>query len=633
MGPSRASQAGTTMQRRTYRSSRWPGVAAAVLLAAGTPGCGSKQATGPEPEVALASSPEAQARFRVLREQWVSSPLDARPALMRALTDFVQRYPTDPRGRWARLYLAWINVQRNELDVAERWLALAEPGAAGAASDLSGVISAALVLARGEPEVAYRELLALSGRLIDTDDRLLCLDQLVLAALADHRWQEAVLHMLELSAQAARRHRERMWRTLEPRLASIPLRELEASLPRVSTHAILSPSVQPAERRAAVDWMRRSMLELLSRSAIDAQDVALAQRLVAAPQGASGDDAEKSQLLLLATRGTLQKVVSGRSLGLALELADPAQSQRSIDVAAGIALTLDLAAPARDREPIVLCTRQVEGGKMADALARLSGDGARLVVAGLDPAGARAAADFAEQSGLPVLLLHEPSASARPLPPNAFVLGADSARANDILHATLEQRFRGVLRVGSNDAPCPQGDADSAALLERASGGGRRPRLEFDADPSCARGLLMHLSGAAQPLVLGFGLDASGVAWDRPLADELWAVGAGRLPLFEAPRDELESLWMSRKGRPPSWYEGLGHDAAALAAAVLGPAPPAPIRDAERVLEAYRAVIEQLVSVRSPGLWTSDSDRFDAGRRLPRELRAVRLTAAEDGTR
>jgi hypothetical protein len=618
------------MQGFNQRHQRWPRFALAATLVAAELHCGSGQATGPEPEVALSSSPEAQARFRVLREQWVSSPLDARPALERALTDFVQRYPTDPRGRWARLYLAWINVQRGELDVAERWLKLAEPGSAGAANDLSGVVSAALDLAHGRPEKAYRELGALSGRLIDADDRLLCLDQLVLAALAGGRYREAVLHMLELSAQAARRHRERMWRTLEPRLASIPLRELEASLPSVSTDKIQNPSVQPAERRAAVDWMRRTMLELLSRSAIDEQDVALAQRLVAAPQVASGDGTEKSALLLLATRGTLEKTVSGRTLGLALELGDPAESQRSIDVAAGIALTLDLSSPVRDAEPVLLSTRQVEGGRVADALARLSGDGCRLVVAGFDPDGARAAADFAAQSGLPVLLLHEPSGSAATLPANAFVLGSDPARASDVLHAALEQRFRGVLRVGSSEAPCPSADTDGAALIDRAGGAGRRPRLEFDADASCARSVLMQLSGAPRPHVLGFGLGALGVAWDNPPADELWAVGAGRLPQFEGSSDPLEKLWLSRKGRPPSWYEGLGHDAAAIAAAVLGPAPPSPVRDAEGVRAAYRAVSERLASVQVPALWTSERDRFDASRRLSRQFRAVRLTTPRD---
>jgi hypothetical protein len=604
-----------------------------ILLGLSLLHCGSGQHTGPEPEVALASNAAAQARFRALRQQWVSSPLDARVALEQSLTDFVQRYPTDAQGRWVRIYLAWISLQRNALDDAERWLALADPGSAGAASDLSGVVRAALELSKGRAAPAYRSLLALSGRLIDADDRLLCLDQLVLAALADGRYQAAVLHMLELSAQAARRHRERLWRTLEPRLASIPLPELEASLPSLTPDKIQNPSVQPAERRAAVDWMRRTLHDLLSRSAIDEQDVALAQRLVASPRSAEAEDekggdptSSPSELLLLATRGTLEKTVSGRTLGLAIDLADPARSQRSIDVAAGIAMTLDLSAPAKDSGAIVLSTRPIEKGNLSDALARLTGDGASLLVAGLDPDSARAAANFAEQSGAPVLLLHEPAGSTA-LPPSAFVLGAHEAEANDVLFAALEQRFRGVVRVGTGGLGCPSSDDEVDALRARASTGGRRPRLQFDGDASCARSVLMHLSGGERPLALGFGLDALGVAWETPAADEIWGVGAGRLPRFEGARDALAARWFTDKGRAPTWYEGLGHDAARIAALALGPAPADAVRDAERVRAVYGEVGQRLATQRWPELWTSESDRFDAKRRLPRGFRAERIAA------
>jgi hypothetical protein len=386
--------------------------------------------------------------------------------------------------------------------------------------------------------------------------------------------------------------------------------------------------VLPAERRAAVDWMRRTLLELLSRSAIDEQDVALAQRLVASPQGSSGTGTDKSELLLLATRGTLEKTISGRTLGLALELGDAQASQRSIDVAAGIALTLDLAAPMRDDDPVLLTTRQVEDGDMGDALARLSGDGASLLVAGFDPSGARQAADFAAQSGIPVLLLHEPSGSEVALAANVYVLGADSTKANDVLNGALEQRFRGVLRIGPDGHPCPSGDAETSTLLERAAGPGRRARLEFDTDASCARGVLMHLSGATRPLALGFGLDALAVAWESPAADEVWAVGAGRLPRFEGARDALTEKWLARKGRPPTWSEGLGHDAALIASAAIGPSPERSLRDTDQVRARYREVGQRLASERLTGLWTSDADRFDAARRLPREFRAVRLAPA-----
>ena len=65
-------------------------------------------------------------------------------------------------------------------------------------------------------------------------------------------------------------------------------------------------------------------------------------------------------------------------------------------------------------------------------------------MAGLDAAGARAAADFAAASGIPVLLLHEPSDTEAALPPSVYVLGAWEARANEVLFTALEQRFRSV---------------------------------------------------------------------------------------------------------------------------------------------------------------------------------------------
>lgn len=616
------------MQRPAAPPWRALSLAALAACCGALPGCASRQEAGPEPELALAGSAEAQARFRSLHEAWVSTPLDARAGLERRLTEFVQRYPTDPQGRWVRIYLAWIAIQQKRLDIAERWLALAEPGPAGAANDLAGVVQAALELSKGNAAGAYRQLLELSGKLIDADDRLLCLDQLVLAALAYHRYQAAVLHMLELSAQAARRHRERTWRALEPRLASIPLPELEASLPSLSTDQIQSASVTPAERAAAVDWMRRTLLELLSRSALDEQDVALAQRLVATPRAASSDDLDKSELLLLATRGTLERSVRGRGLGLALELSDEVSSQRSIDVATGISLTLDLPGQAREKDSIVLVTRQVEQGKVADALARLAGDGASLLVAGFDADSARQASDFAAQSGTPVLLLHEPadpSGTAAALAPSAFVLGVDDRRADDVLYAALEPRFHQVVRVGSLEAPCPESDEQLDALLANASAGGRRPRLEFDAGSNCARQVLMHLPRALRPLALGFGLDALAVAWDdAPAADEMWAVGAGRLPNLDGPRDALVSLWYSRKSRPPTWYEALGHDAALAASIAIGPAPRGVLRDADSVRDVYRSVRERLGQALG-ALWTADGDRFDGTRHLPRALRAVRL--------
>lgn len=586
-------------------------------------GCGSAASTGPQPEASLAGSAEAQAHFRAVREQWVSSPLDARAGLQPALTAFVQRYPQDAQGRWARIYLAWIALQRGELELSERWLALAEPGPAGAAKDLLLVVQASLDLARGQAEAAYRQLLELQGRLIDADDRLLCLDQLVLAALASGQHRQAVGHMLELAAQAARRHRERVWRMLEPRLARIPPPVLEASLPTLSGARVQSPGVRPAERAAAAGWMRRQILELLSRSALSAQDVALAQRLVASASSQQTDETKKSELLLLATQGGVTRTIRGRTLGLALQLDDPTLTQRSIDVATGLASTLELAASERGADPVVLQTRQGEGGTIGEALARLAGDGASLILAGLDPEAARLAADFSEARGIPVLLLHEPAARGAALPESAFVLGADATAANEVLYAALERSADSVMAVGSPKSPCGSEGGGQPGL-----GALRHVAISFEGTASCARDVLMGLAGASHPAVVGFGLDALGLLGTPLGGTEAWALGAGRVPLFTGRRDAGLARVYSRTGRGPTWYEALGHDAALFARASLGPAAPDVIRDPGAIAAVHRQVRASLREARIEGLWTTNSASFGPDRRLPREFHAVRVDTA-----
>ncbi len=593
------------------------------LLWVGMAGCGSSARTGPQPEVSLATSAEAQAQFRALREQWVSSALDARVGLERPLTRFVQRYPNDPQGRWARIYLAWISLQRGERELAERWLALSETGPAGAASDLLEVVRASLDLAAGRAEGAYRKLIELQGRLIDADDRLLCLDRLVVAAQANGQHQEAVLHMLELAAQAARRHRDRMWRSLAERLASIPLPVLEASLPTLSASAIQSSSVRPAERAAAVDWMRRQILDLLSRSAITEQDVELAQRLVASPATGAADEGDKSKLLLLATQGGLAPAVVGRTVGLALQLGDPTLRQRSIDVASGIALGLDLATGERGAEHVALQTRDVEGDALGQTLARLAGDGATLIVAGLDPRGARQAADFSARGGIPLLALHQPEGSPTDLAASVYVVGTDDAAANQVLRDALAPGLDALLTVGSPESPCPNHESSFAPLMGAAASNVRRGLL-IEGGASCARNVLMGLAGSGRRWTIGLGLNALVVLGDDLRAHEVWTLGAGRLPQFEGARDAELERWLSRKGRAPSWYEALGHDVARIVDAALPAARPGVIRDPGAVSDAYRQVTAGLAQARLEGLWTSGAEKFGSDRHLPRQFRALR---------
>ena len=623
--------------RRRARLPRLRSGAAGLALLAALADCGPAR-TGLGPEVSLADSAEAQAQFRALREQWISTPPDARVGLERAFTNFIQRFPEDPEGRWIRIYLAWIALSRGDLPLAERWLGLADPGPYGAASDLSEVVRAAIDLAAGRAPIAYAKLFALEGRLIDPDDRILCLDRLVLASLAVQRYEDAVHQMLELAALAARRHRERLWRTLEPRLAEVPLPVLESTLPGLSVSAIQSPSVRPAERAAAVAWMRQQILEVLSRSAINRQDVELAQRLVASgpiagsnasagsdtgaaePGGAKGGTPDHSELLWLATQGGLTPTIRGRTLGLALELGDPITRQRSLDVVSGIALTLDLAQRDVTGDQLQLETRPVDGGALSDTLARLAGDGAGLLVAGLDAHGAAVAAQFAATHGIPVLLLEEPEGAHADLPASTYLVGTDDDAANQVLRAALEPRVDAVLALGSAAAPCSDHASGLPPELVLAESEVRRPGLLLLGGVECSS----VLGALDRRWTLGLGLSALGLTGEELRVHEVWTLAAGRLPRLEASRDAEVSRWYAKKGRAPSWYEALGHDIARIADAALPPAPERLVRDPASVAATHRRIASRLDASQQPELWTSTEGKFK-GRRLLRQFSAQRL--------
>ncbi|HVZ35039.1 MAG TPA: hypothetical protein VG963_21585, partial [Polyangiaceae bacterium] len=550
--------------------------------------CGARH-TGLRPEAALASSAGAQAEFRLLHERWTSTAPDSRPELERELTRFIQRYPEDPEGRWVRIYLAWIRLQLGDIPLAERWLGLADPGASGAATDLSDVVRASIDLAAGRAPLAYAKLEALEGQLIDADDRLLCLDRLVLASLAVQRYPEAVHQMLELAALAARRHRERVWHALEPRLAEIPLPALEASLPRVSANAIESPSVRPAERAAAAEWLRQQILQVLSQSAISRQDVGLAQRLVANAPAADPTSSGHSQLLWLATQGGLTPTIAGRTVGLALELDDAHLRQRSMQVAGAIADTLEFAPHAANLPPVQLETRQVEGEAVADALARLAGDGASLLVAGLDPRGARLAADFAAQHAIPVLLLNEPEGHPSALPDTAYLIGTDDEAADQLLRRTLEPRVDALITLGADDSACTEdgnGGSATAALMDTEV---RRPGVLFVGDVECAASALGALRGSERRWVVGLGLHALGASRAELGLRDLWTLGVGRLG-STANSDPTYARWLGTRGRAPSWYEALGHDVARLAEASIPAAAAGLLRDPASVADVHRRV-------------------------------------------
>jgi hypothetical protein len=349
--------------------------------------------------------------------------------------------------------------------------------------------------------------------------------------------------------------------------------------------------------------------------------------LVSAPSARGTTESNKNELMLLATRGALAPLVASRTLGLALQTGDAASRQRSADVAAGIASALDLTEAERHADPIVLTTRQVEPVGVRETLAGLAGEGAALLVAGFDRPSAREAAEFSRERGVPVLLLHEPEPGPE-LPASVWIIGADEAAANRVLRSELGRRAE-VLSVGSSEAPCPAaGERGTLSGLRRVNTSGRPLAICFESSAECARSMLMGLSAAERPALIGLGLTALTALGDELAAGaEIWALGAGRLPHFEGPRDAALTRWFDTRGRAPGWYEALGHDAALLAELALPKSKAAIVRDAEQVAAIHKQVASGLARSMLPDLWTSSAGSFDAAHRLTREFRVVRSRA------
>jgi hypothetical protein len=223
--------------------------------------------------------------------------------------------------------------------------------------------------------------------------------------------------------------------------------------------------------------------------------------------------------------------------------------QRSIDMAAGIAATLELAASERDQAQIVLQTRHAEKGALGEGLARLAGDGATLMLAGFDAEGARLAASFAEERGVPVLLLHEPAGPSRALPPSGYVLGADDLAANQVLEGALKRRAATVIRVGSPGVPCPKGGSEATAL-PGLGGELRHVALSFESSAACARHVLMGLTEPNYPAVVGFGLNALGLVGASVGAREVWAAKCGLWARAVCPRSAALAKRSSSAGSP-----------------------------------------------------------------------------------
>jgi hypothetical protein len=581
----------------------------------GLSGCGPRHVEDTAPTPPVAAAPLAQQALRELEDEWQAQGPRGRVTLAPRFEDFLRRYPNDPGALRIAVLYGWVEMEQGRLAQAERVLSPALTAPESANRDRARVVQAAVLTRRGKPESALELLTPLRGKLVDEDFSELFGQERVKAALLARRWRLVVSALTEWLGETTRRP-ERVHESARRALSQVPshalLRllseeapeddeELEEDDERLGNRT----EAQEEKKRQAEIWVERSVIEQLSRTALRDQDPRLARQLLTlAPSWLRASD-EGDRLAVLAASGGFDARIEGRTVGFVYSEHDALARRRSADASSGIveALGLGRGQGAGDVRFVMRESR----GDLTGALSALAGEGASILVAGVDDASATVALAFAEGKQVPVLVLADPADRTQGLK-YGFVVGASLAQERHVLTEELARHgARAAVVVGPGGVGC---DTEPAF-----PGGPRFPVLAWQRDAydgvvvlgdgACADEVLRETRAARYTPLLGLGLDAA----------------RGR----RRSSGSQSAIVLQPETAAPSgasWYQLLGRDAARLAQVALAalPVETAVERDAVRLhLDRARSALAQARAT----LESTSAQGFGGAQVLPRKLRAL----------
>jgi hypothetical protein len=652
--------------------------AAALALAcgaalAGGSACGSA-GSGPTPVPSLASTPAAGAYFNALRDAW-RKPDRVPPVVLRAeIETFLHDWPADGLVPLAHVYLALVALQIGDYATADRELSLGQWLPAGNTRDLWTVAVARRARLKGQAEDALNLLRPLVGKNVDPVTRSVFEQELTLAALATHRDYEAISYMDAWLRAAAEEDAEQIGRTVAGLVEQLPKDVLVGSLQAMRA------------QRATFGYgieIERILSRRLVQIATTSGDAELAQLLLDPDGGALVVGGDAGVILgELATSRRGLNVVEGRTLGLLLPTEQPALRDESADVLRGVLWSLGLprgvrgtGAPTASRvdagaspvkapcgtlepapaleepgpdEGVRLVTRDDAGmiDRTEGALDELAGEGASVIVAGLDPVTAGRALAWGQAHGVAVIALVPPAEPAASTD-FAFVLGEPRVHVIEALaRAVPGLASAGVVPVIDTSEvdrfPAQGGALGALALLPPVScdipavraGDPRFPLGTWEHDrtrawlvtgsPTCARDLLGELSTAHTRGTVGLTLEAAAMP-AHAASLKVVSAAAGVVPsaaLGDVRDDEL--LRFTDRLGGVGWWTALGRDAATLARLAVRALPPGTASDVKSVAQLRTRARDELASARAR-LWTSEASGWGPGHLVNRTVCTVEV--------
>jgi hypothetical protein len=604
----------------------------------------SRGARTERPVATLATTPEASAALEKLRAQWHDRKPDRD-----ALAKFLERWPDDGAAPLVRVWLALLLMESGRILEADGLLTTVAELPPGSTRDLATIARARSLRLHGAPQSALESLRPLVGKIVDDEDREIFLEELALAAIGARDDYEALAYLDAWLHGVGEDDRDRVRAKIAQILETMPRPVLEQTYRAMRQRGASSGYSADTQKLVAAR---------LARIAVDQNDAALARWLLevsgTSAAQAGGDAGVELGDLASSRRGV--DAVTGKTIGLLLPTRNRELRDEAADVVRGVSFALDLPRPMGKDDGLRLVTRD-DGPDYAStraALEELAGDGAAVILAGFDRTGADRAAQWSEQSGVPVLLLAAPSPSRMPQKVGA-VLGERTERELAMLSDALVKHGvkTAALVVDTNEDEAAAHGAESRSQLvllppvrcdvPLAEAGKTRFPAEswlgagatgwlVSGPTSCARDVLRDTARAAEQrsvakeLTFALTLEAGVAPNAVPRGAVVLAASAGLVPVLanrpeEAKEPDVRSF-MDRFGVRPSYWTAIGHDGGALAKAALAPLPNDSTTDPQKVAQRRQTVQSGLLVADTP-LWTTDERSVGADRVLDRALRIV----------
>jgi len=605
----------------------------AILLVSGllAADAACRRAYDERPIAALSSAPELEARFDSIRARWIVADSKGRAGLRPELAALVIELDKRDDGLepLARAYLALSWLDAGVPAAAE---AVARPlvdGPAGVPNDLGTLVKGAAARRLGHPREAIDLLRPLIGKLIDGFARPLLYEEICESFLDEGRFEEAIAYAEGWLRSAGGAEKKDVRAAVARVLARVP--------DAVAMRVLEADAVAPPEAKHSPD-MTMILTERLENGAGGTDTVGADGGSVSevGPQVATSDAAPTPPIpiatVILPVRfdpRTIALIVPISSIGwganasaivrAAAAVASPALAA-AMHADAGIAGTPN---PLEHRLAVLDSGGSALGAARAfDAAER---EGAGVVIGGLLDAESNVLAALAQQRRIPTVLLRRPSA-----PP---IVPSGEKQSWISVGPSLDEETKATLAIAqgaSTDVvivepwPVP-GDTSPPPIDPKRARCDAQPKLAGATafpvaawqakkipvivvlgDARCARKVadeIVTIKGPWRPTLI---LAPSALELAHvPLPLPRTIVGAGLLPADDGAPSALRVLWKDQGG-PVGFFGGLGHDAAALAAAAL-PGDLLPATELSALQKARATTTTRLMASKAE-LWTSASN-------------------------